>query len=46
VVFRGDKTSRLPQNGYGFADLREMWEAELHRVEEVLEAKLKRLEER
>ena len=29
-----------------FDDMREMWRAELHRVEEVLDARLKHLEER
>lgn len=29
-----------------FDDMKEMWRAELHRVEEVLDARLKHLEER
>ena len=29
-----------------FDDMREMWRAELHRVEEVLDARLKHLEQR
>jgi hypothetical protein len=29
-----------------FGDMRDMWRAELHRVEEVLDARLKHLEER
>jgi hypothetical protein len=29
-----------------FADVKEMWRSELHRVEEVLDARLKHLEER
>jgi hypothetical protein len=31
---------------YRFDDMKEMWRSELHRVEEVLDARLKHLEER
>ncbi|HSP68913.1 MAG TPA: hypothetical protein VLN48_14395, partial [Bryobacteraceae bacterium] len=31
---------------YRFADMKDMWRSELHRVEEVLDARLKHLEER
>jgi hypothetical protein len=32
--------------GQGFSDMRDLWRAELHRVEDILDARLKHLEER
>lgn len=37
---------RFTQVDRRFDDMRDMWRAELHRVEEVLDARLKHLEER
>jgi hypothetical protein len=39
----GKRFDRLDQR---FDDMRDLWRAELHRVEEVLDARLKHLEER
>jgi hypothetical protein len=38
--------SRFDANDRRFDDMRDLWRAELHRVEEVLDARLKHLEER
>lgn len=37
---------RFNQVGRRFDDMRDIWRSELHRVEEVLDARLKHLEER
>ena len=39
----GDLRAHMDQR---FDDMRDMWRSELHRVEEVLDARLKHLEER
>jgi hypothetical protein len=41
-----DVSSRFNAVDRRFDDMRELWRAELHRVEEVLDARLKHLEER
>jgi len=38
--------SRFGAMDQRFSDMRDLWRAELHRVEEVLDARLKHLEER
>jgi len=38
--------SRFDAVDHRFDDMRDMWRSELHRVEEVLDARLKHLEER
>ena len=43
---RADMNTRFDHVDQRFDDAKEMWRSELHRVEEVLDARLKRLEER
>jgi hypothetical protein len=43
---RADMNSRFDTMDQRFNDLKDLWRAELHRVEEVLDARLKHLEER
>jgi hypothetical protein len=43
---RSDMNTRFDQVERRFDDMKEMWGSELHRVEEVLDARLKHLEER
>lgn len=42
----GDMDRRFDAINQRFDDMRDLWRAELHRVEEVLDARLKHLEER
>jgi hypothetical protein len=43
---RADMNTRFTHVDKRFDDLKDMWRSELHRVEEVLDARLKHLEER
>jgi hypothetical protein len=43
---RADMNTRFDAVDRRFDDMKEMWRSELHRVEEVLDARLKHLEER
>ena len=43
---RADMNTRFDHVDQRFDDAKEMWRFELHRVEEVLDARLKHLEER
>jgi hypothetical protein len=43
---RADINTRFDHVERRFDDMKEMWRSELHRVEEVLDARLKHLEER
>jgi hypothetical protein len=43
---RGEFNERFNGINQRFDDMRDLWRAELHRVEEVLDARLKHLEER
>jgi hypothetical protein len=43
---RAHMDARFNQVDRRFDDMRDMWRSELHRVEEVLDARLKHLEER
>lgn len=43
---RADMNTRFDHVDQRFDDAKEMWRSELHRVEEVLDARLKHLEER
>jgi hypothetical protein len=47
---RGEINTRFDEMNvrmdHRFADMKDMWRSELHRVEEVLDARLKHLEER
>lgn len=43
---RADMNNRFDHVDQRFDDAKEMWRSELHRVEEVLDARLKHLEER
>lgn len=45
-TLRADMNTRFAHVDRRFDDLKDMWRAELHRVEEVLDARLKHLEER
>jgi hypothetical protein len=40
------KNSRFDAINHRFDDMRDLWRAELHRVDEVLDARLKHLEQR
>ena len=42
----GDMNSRFDRVDQRFDEMRDLWRAELHRVEEVLDARLKHIEER
>ena len=42
----GDVGSRFDRVDQRFDEMRDLWRAELHRVEEVLDARLKHIEER
>jgi hypothetical protein len=42
----GDVNNRFDAIDRRFDDMRDMWRSELHRVEEVLDARLRHLEER
>lgn len=44
--FRADMNKRFDHVDQRFDDAKEMWHSELHRFEEVLDARLKHLEER
>ncbi len=43
---RAEMNERFASMNQRFDDMRDLWRAELHRVEEVLDARLKHLEER
>ena len=43
---RGHMDSRFNEVDRRFEEMKDLWRSELHRVEEVLDARLKRLEER
>ena len=43
---RSDMNTRFDQVDRRFDDLKELWRSELHRVEEILDARLKHLEDR
>ena len=43
---RADMNTRFDHVERRFDDMKDMWRSELHRVEEVLDARLKHLEER
>jgi hypothetical protein len=43
---RADMNTRFNEVGRRFDDMKDLWRSELHRVEEVLDARLKHLEER
>ena len=43
---RSEMNERFSSMNQRFDDMRDLWRAELHRVEEVLDARLKHLEER
>jgi hypothetical protein len=43
---RSNMNERFNAIDHRFDDMRDLWRAELHRVEEVLDARLKHLEER
>jgi hypothetical protein len=43
---RADMNTRFDHVEHHFDDMKDMWRSELHRVEEVLDARLKHLEER
>lgn len=46
LLLNGNINSRFDAMNQRFDDMRDLWRAELHRVEEVLDARLKHLEER
>jgi len=46
LLLNGNMNTRLDAMNRRFDDMRDLWRAELHRVEEVLDARLKHLEER
>jgi hypothetical protein len=46
LLLNGNINSRFDAINQRFDDMRDLWRAELHRVEEVLDARLKHLEER
>ena len=45
-TLRADMNTQFTHVDHRLDDLKEMWRSELHRVEEVLDARLKHLEER
>ena len=44
--FRSEMTAGFAAVNQRFDDMRDLWRAELHRVEEILDARLKHLEEK